>query len=1022
MSMKLAETVLPAVRRGLEYYLLLLPALSVAQSTPVCNDYVQISLPGSCEVEILPDLILEGGPVEDSLYQVEIFSGVNSHGNTAHAGLIGLNLTVEITLLSSGEQCWGQLEVLDQWAPVFDCPAEAVSIFCGEDPGLVPPPVLSDNCDMEIAPVLLGQVEETPGCGLADGVWKKIFRYWGGADAWGNQAEPCQQEIRLIRGAPEDIIFPSSLDGMEAPALQCGETSFDPSFTGFPTLNGVPLTPDGDGACDYFISYSDIVFPGCGGSQKILRTWTIWDGCTPSVPGLNPRVASQVILLADNNPPQIYCPPALTLPILGQACQGPVELPALDIYDACSAFEVTMTTPAGLLEGNGGLAEGLAPGTYTATYTAIDDCGNTAVCELEIEVTDAVAPAAICDEYTVISLGTDGKAELPAEDLDDGSYDFCTDVEFLGRRMDSGTGFHPLISFNCADAGAAPVLVELQVTDAFGNAGYCMVAVTVSDKIAPVLECQAAVTLTCEQGITDLVLTGEPVAWDSCGYELGWSDADVGSNLCGWGEVVRTFQAIDPSGNSAICQQIITIIADEPFGSEGIAWPEDYSFPDCIDAEELNPDSLPQPYSRPVFADHPCALIAVNYEDAIFDVAAPACFKIVRTWRVIDWCQFDPDDPGAGGYWEHEQVLKVEDYSPPEIFCSFGSFMKITTPDCFGTVTLPPPTVKDCSPEVEIFVDSPFGNGYGPFQEVPLGSYPITYTVSDNCGNLASCSFTLQVVDAKKPTPLCDNGLVVELMQTGMVELPASALDEGSYDNCTDQEDLIFSFSPNPNDTTVLIDCLTPAGFSVQMWVFDESGNADYCQTIIFVQDNMDVCPSAPITLAGIVETETGEGVQDVLLSVNHPSGNLTATTISTGTFVFPELEEGEDYTLHASFDADHGNGLTTYDMVLIARHILGVQPLGSPYKIIAADVNRSNTVTTLDLVELRMVVLNHQEAFSNNSSWRFVDAAYAFPNPHNPFEEPFPEAIHYNNFTAGLPPASFIAIKVGDVNGSAGN
>lgn len=1022
MSMKLAVTVLHAVRRRLEYGLLLLPALSVAQSPPVCNDFVQISLPGSCEVEILPDLILEGGPVEDSLYEVEIFSGINSHGNTAHAGLIGLELTVEVTLLSTGEQCWGELEVLDQWAPVFDCPAEAVSIFCGEDPGLVPPPVLSDNCDLGIAPLLLGQVEETPGCGAADNVWKKIFRYWGGADAWGNQAEPCQQEIRLIRGAPDDILFPSGLDGVEAPALQCGETSFDPSVTGFPTLNGVSLTPGGDGACDYFVSYSDILFPGCGGSQKILRTWTIWDGCMPSLPGLNPRVASQVILLEDNTPPQIYCPPALTLPIIGQACEGPVELPALDIYDACSEFAVTMTTPAGLLEGNGGLAEGLAPGTYTATYSAIDDCGNTAVCELEIEVTDAVAPVAICDEYTVISLDNDGNAELPAEDLDDGSYDFCTGVEFLGRRMDSGTDFHPLIPFDCADAGAAPVLVELQVVDAFGNAGYCMVAVTVSDKIAPVLECPPALTLTCEQDITDLALTGEPVVWDSCGYELGWSDAGAGFNLCGWGDAVRTFQAVDPSGNSASCQQTITIIADAPFGPDSITWPQDYSFPDCIDPEELHPDSLPHPYSRPVFADHPCALIAVNYEDAIFDVAAPACFKIVRTWRVIDWCQFDPDNPGAGGYWEHEQTLKVEDYSPPEIFCSFGSFVKITTPDCFGTVTLPPPTVKDCSPEVEIFVDSPFGNGYGPFPEVPLGSYPITYTVSDNCGNLASCSFTLQVVDAKKPTPLCDNGLVVELMQTGMVELPASALDEGSYDNCTAQEDLIFSFSPNPNDTTVLIDCLTPAGFVVQMWVFDEAGNADYCQTIIFVQDNMDACPSAPITLAGIVETEAGEGVQDVLLSVNHPSGSLTATTISTGAFVFPELEEGEDYTLHASFDSDHGNGLTTYDMVLIARHILGVQPLDSPYKIIAADINRSNSVTTLDLVELRMVVLNHQEEFSNNSSWRFVDAAYVFPNPQNPFEEPFPEAIHYNNFIAGLPPASFIAIKVGDVNGSAEN
>src|SRR5690606_14338329 len=84
ISMKLADAVLSAARRRLEYGLLLLPALSAAQSPPVCNNYVQISLPGTCEVEILPDLILEGGPVVDSLYQVEIFSGINSQGNSVH--------------------------------------------------------------------------------------------------------------------------------------------------------------------------------------------------------------------------------------------------------------------------------------------------------------------------------------------------------------------------------------------------------------------------------------------------------------------------------------------------------------------------------------------------------------------------------------------------------------------------------------------------------------------------------------------------------------------------------------------------------------------------------------------------------------------------------------------------------------------------------------------------------------------------------------------------------------------------
>ncbi|MFQ5445455.1 MAG: hypothetical protein ACE5FF_00840 [Saprospiraceae bacterium] len=39
--------------------------------------------------------------------------------------------------------------------------------------------------------------------------------------------------------------------------------------------------------------------------------------------------------------------------------------------------------------------------------------------------------------------------------------------------------------------------------------------------------------------------------------------------------------------------------------------------------------------------------------------------------------------------------------------------------------------------------------------------------------------------------------------------------------------------------------------------------------------------------------------------------------------------------------EGDDRCGVTTYDLVLITKHILGVQPLGSPYKIIAADANK---------------------------------------------------------------------------------
>ncbi|MCF8246613.1 MAG: T9SS type A sorting domain-containing protein [Saprospiraceae bacterium] len=113
-------------------------------------------------------------------------------------------------------------------------------------------------------------------------------------------------------------------------------------------------------------------------------------------------------------------------------------------------------------------------------------------------------------------------------------------------------------------------------------------------------------------------------------------------------------------------------------------------------------------------------------------------------------------------------------------------------------------------------------------------------------------------------------------------------------------------------------------------------------------------------------------------------------------------------------------NGVSTFDLVNISKHILGVTPLGSPYKIIAADATKSNSVTTFDLVEIRKLILFINLEFTDNTSWRFVDKGFVFPNPLNPFETTFPECVTLN-FSAGNPSqtADFVAIKVGDVNNS---
>jgi len=112
-------------------------------------------------------------------------------------------------------------------------------------------------------------------------------------------------------------------------------------------------------------------------------------------------------------------------------------------------------------------------------------------------------------------------------------------------------------------------------------------------------------------------------------------------------------------------------------------------------------------------------------------------------------------------------------------------------------------------------------------------------------------------------------------------------------------------------------------------------------------------------------------------------------------------------------------NGVTTYDLVLISKHILVIEPLDSPYKIIAADANKSGHVSSIDIVELRKLILGIYVDLPNNDSYRFIDKSFQFPNPANPFQTTFPEWVQVT-----IPPlgtiAAFKGVKIGDVNNTA--
>jgi Dockerin type I domain len=112
-------------------------------------------------------------------------------------------------------------------------------------------------------------------------------------------------------------------------------------------------------------------------------------------------------------------------------------------------------------------------------------------------------------------------------------------------------------------------------------------------------------------------------------------------------------------------------------------------------------------------------------------------------------------------------------------------------------------------------------------------------------------------------------------------------------------------------------------------------------------------------------------------------------------------------------------NGVTTLDIALMSKHILDIQPLATPYRIIAGDVNRDGELSAIDMLQTRRMILRVITQFAGGKTWRFVDKRYLFDNPSDPLSEDFPESVILTNIPSAAQ-ANFIGIKIGDVSGNA--
>ena len=140
---------------------------------------------------------------------------------------------------------------------------------------------------------------------------------------------------------------------------------------------------------------------------------------------------------------------------------------------------------------------------------------------------------------------------------------------------------------------------------------------------------------------------------------------------------------------------------------------------------------------------------------------------------------------------------------------------------------------------------------------------------------------------------------------------------------------------------------------------------------IIDENDNKKLCESLA-DIAGEVRTESKAPVEGAEMNLSGEMKMMKPTSLA-GKYELLNLTAQKDYTVTPSLDKDYLNGVATFDLVTMQRHILDSRKLDSPYKLIAADINNSKTITVLDMIQLRKFRLCFNTKVENNRNWSIL-------------------------------------------------
>lgn len=181
--------------------------------------------------------------------------------------------------------------------------------------------------------------------------------------------------------------------------------------------------------------------------------------------------------------------------------------------------------------------------------------------------------------------------------------------------------------------------------------------------------------------------------------------------------------------------------------------------------------------------------------------------------------------------------------------------------------------------------------------------------------------------------------------------------------------------------------------------------------------------PRDSFEISGKVLATSGQPMPNVRITLVGPSQTWVDSTGADGRYVFQNIPEKEDYYLLFSKNGAAKNGLNANDILLLQRHFLYLNIL-NPYSYYAGDVNGGFGLSTFDVVLIARLLLGYTNGFSSVPNWRF-SYAYTDFDPQSPTTVNGPIyraidsfSIHY--LESHLQNIDFVGLKTGDTDQTA--